>query len=383
MQINLFDRKQKFIDNQGQSIFFWGPRQTGKSTLLKQLFPDALCFDLLLSDIYKRLLTNPEYLRETVLAQKSKLVVIDEIQRIPILLNEIHWLIVNCGVQFILSGSSPRKIIRSGENLLGGRALRYELFPLISQEIDDFDLLRALNNGLIPRHYLAEQPRRIIASYIGNYLQDEIVAEAKIRNVDVFAKFLEAAAFSHAEIVNYTNIATDCGVSSPTIKEYFQILEDSLIGSFLPVYQHKPKRRVVKSPKFYFFDIGIVNYLLKRGKIEAGTEVFGNAFESFIFQELRAHRHYSGLEYPISYWRTSSQLEVDFILGRHEVALEVKSSSKISSKHLNGLKAFMEEYAVNKAIVVCNEPMPRLVENIEILPWKIFLERLWNGEIIE
>jgi uncharacterized protein len=194
---------------------------------------------------------------------------------------------------------------------------------------------------------------------------------------------LEAAAFSHAEIVNYTNIATDCGVSSPTIKEYFQILEDSLIGSFLPVYQHKPKRRVVKSPKFYFFDIGIVNYLLKRGKIEAGTEVFGNAFESFIFQELRAHRHYSGLEYPISYWRTSSQLEVDFILGRHEVALEVKSSSKISSKHLSGLKAFMEEYAVNKAIVVCNEPMPRLVENIEILPWKIFLERLWNGEIIE
>lgn len=383
MQINLFDRKQKFIENQGQSIFFWGPRQTGKSTLLKQLFPDALWFDLLLSDIYKRLLTNPEYLIETVLAQKSKLVVIDEIQRIPILLNEIRWLIVNCGVQFILSGSSSRKIIRSGENLLGGRALRYELFPLISQEIDDFDLLRALNNGLIPRHYLAKQPRRIIASYIGNYLQDEIVAEAKIRNVDVFAKFLEAAAFSHAEIVNYTNIATDCGVSSPTIKEYFQILEDTLIGSFLPVYQHKPKRRVVKSPKFYFFDIGIVNYLLKRGKIEAGTEVFGNAFESFIFQELRAHRHYSGLEYPISYWRTSSQLEVDFILGRYEVALEVKSSSKISSKHLNGLKAFMEEYAVNKAIVVCNEPMPRLVENIEILPWKIFLERLWKGKIIE
>lgn len=382
MKVSFFERKQKFIDNQGQSVFFWGPRQTGKSTLLKQLFPDALWFDLLLSDLYKRLLSNPEYLRETVLAQKSKLVVIDEIQRIPILLNEVQWLIVNSGVQFILSGSSPRKIIRSGENLLGGRALRYELFPLTSDEIDDFDLLRALNHGPIPRHYLSEQPQRLIAAYIGNYLQDEIVAEAKIRNVAVFAKFLDAAAFSHAEIVNFTNIAADCGVSSPTIKEYFQILEDTLIGSFLPAFQHKPKRRVVKSPKFYFFDIGIVNYLLKRGKIEAGTEAFGNAFESIIFQELRAHRHYSGLDYPISYWRTSSQFEVDFILGRHEVALEVKSSNKISNKHLNGLKAFMEEYKVKKAIVVCNEPMPRLVENIEILPWNIFLERLWKGEII-
>jgi predicted AAA+ superfamily ATPase len=382
MQLNLFNRSQKFIDNQGQSIFFWGPRQTGKSTLLKQLYPDALWFDLLLSDVYKRLITNPEYLRETVLAQKAKIVVIDEIQRIPVLLNEVQWLIVNHGVQFILSGSSPRKILRSGENLLGGRALRYELFPLTTNEIDDFDLLRAINNGLIPRHYLSENPKRLIASYIGNYLQDEIVAEAKIRNVDVFAKFLEAAAFSHAEIVNFTNIATDCGVSSPTIKDYFQILEDTLIGRFLPAYQHKPKRRVVKSPKFYFFDLGIVNHLLKRGKIETGTEAFGNAFESFIFQELMANRHYSGLEYSISYWRTSSQLEVDFILGKHEVAVEVKSGSKIGKHHLNGLKAFMEEYEVKKAIVVCNEPLPRLVDNIEILPWQIFLERLWSGELM-
>jgi predicted AAA+ superfamily ATPase len=382
MQLNLFNRSQKFIDNQGQSIFFWGPRQTGKSTLLKQLYPDALWFDLLLSDVYKRLITNPEYLRETVLAQKAKIVVIDEIQRIPVLLNEVQWLIVNHGVQFILSGSSPRKILRSGENLLGGRALRYELFPLTTNEIDDFDLLRAINNGLIPRHYLSENPKRLIASYIGNYLQDEIVAEAKIRNVDVFAKFLGAAAFSHAEIVNFTNIATDCGVSSPTIKDYFQILEDTLIGRFIPAYQHKPKRRVVKSPKFYFFDLGIVNHLLKRGKIEIGTEAFGNAFESFIFQELMAHRHYSGLEYSISYWRTSSQLEVDFILGKHEVAVEVKSGSKIGKHHLNGLKAFMEEYEVKKAIVVCNEPLPRLVDNIEILPWQIFLERLWSGELM-
>jgi predicted AAA+ superfamily ATPase len=377
-----FDRKQLFIGNEGESIFFWGPRQTGKSTLLKELFPEALWFDLLLSDVYNRLLISPEYLRETTLAQNKKTVVIDEIQRIPILLNEIHWLIVNHKIQFILSGSSPRKIIRLGENLLGGRALRYELFPLTSSEIGDLDLLKALNHGLLPRHYLSSNPGKMLAAYIGNYLQDEIVAEAKIRKVDVFAQFLEAAAFSNGEIVNYVNIATDCGVSAPTIKEYFQILEDTLIGRFIPSYQHKPKRRVIKTPKFYFFDIGITNYLLKRGKIEYGTELFGNAFESFIFQELTAHSHYSGLNYAISYWRTASQIEVDFILGRHEIAIEVKSSNKISSRHLNGLKIFMEEYKVKRAIIVCTEPLPRLIGNIEILPWKIFLERLWENEFM-
>lgn len=375
-------RNQVFIDNDGQSIFFWGPRQTGKSTLLKNLFADALWFDLLLSDLYQRLLINPEYLRETILAQEKKTVVIDEIQRIPILLNEVHWLIVNHGIQFILSGSSPRKILRSGENLLGGRALRYELFPLVSHEIPEFDLLRALNNGLLPKHYLSENPKKLISAYIGSYLQDEIIAEAKIRNIDVFAKFLGAAAFSNGEIVNYTNIATECGVSSPTIKEYFQILEDTLVGRFVPVFQKKPKRRVIKAPKFYYFDVGVTNYLLKRSKIELGTEQFGNAFESFILQELMAHSHYSGLEYGISYWRTASQLEVDFILGNHEVAIEVKGSKNVNSSHLKGLKAFMEEYQVKKALVVCNEPLPRIVEGIEILPYSVFLERLWAGRII-
>jgi predicted AAA+ superfamily ATPase len=375
-------RKQVFIDNDEQSIFFWGARQTGKSTLLKEMFPEALLFDLLLSDVYKRLMTNPEYLRETILAQNNKQVIIDEIQRIPILLNEVHWLIVNHNIQFILSGSSPRKILRSGENLLGGRALKYSLYPLSYTEIPNFDLERALNHGLLPRHYLSENPKRLIASYIGNYLQDEIVAEAKIRNVDVFARFLHAAAFSQSAMVNFTSIATDCGVSAITIKEYFQILEDTLIGYFIPVYQKKPKRRVIKAPKFYFFDLGIVNHLLHRGKIEKGSELFGHAFESFIFQELMAHKHYSGLEYLISYWRTASQLEVDFILGNNEVAIEVKSSSKISNKHVSGLKAFMEEYEVKKAIVVCTEPMARISDGIHILPWKDFLEQLWRGEVI-
>jgi len=379
----MINRRQILIDYEGESLFLWGARQTGKSTLLKNLFPDALWFDLLLSDTYERLLRKPSLVRETILANPSiKTVVIDEIQRLPELLNEIHWLITNTSVKFIMSGSSTRKILRTETNLLGGRALRYELLPLVSAEIPDFDLEKALNHGLLPKHYLTAQPKRLLAAYVGNYLKDEIVNEAKIRNINVFARFLEAAAFSNGEMLNYTNIATDCGVSAPTIKEYFQILEDTLIGRQVPVYQKKPKRKVIQAPKFYFFDIGIVNHLLKRGKIEYKSEAFGHVFEHFIYQELYAHSHYSGLEYKISYWRTTSQIEIDFVLGNHEVALEIKSSDNITERHLKGLKAFMEEYDVKQAIVVCTEPLPRLVNNILILPWQEFLKRLWNGEIM-
>lgn len=379
----MFQRQQVLVESENESVFLWGARQTGKSTLLDTLFPNALKFDLLLSDVYERLLKRPQYIREVIVSDsKINVVFIDEIQRLPELLNEVHWLIVNHKIRFILSGSSPRKIIRQGTNLLGGRALRYELFPLSFSEIPDFDILRAVNNGLLPRHYLSSNPKRLIGSYIDNYLRDEIVSEAKIRNVAVFAKFLEAAAFSNGEIVNFTNIATDCGVSSPTIKEYFQILQDTLLGRFIPVYQKKPKRRVIQSPKFYFFDIGIVNHLLKRSKIEWGTELFGNAFEQFIGMEFFAHRHYTGKEYAVSYWRTASQIEVDFILGDHEIAIEVNSSDNISERHLRGLKAFMEEYTVRQAIVVCNEPISRQMGDVLVLPWKLFLERLWNDEVI-
>ncbi len=376
-------RKQIFTESQSESLFLWGARQTGKSTLLKHLYPDALWFDLLLADVYSRLLTNPTQIRENVLANPEiKLVIVDEIQRIPELLNEIHWLMVNTKTRFILSGSTPRKIIRTRTNLLGGRALRYELYALVSAEIPDFDLLRALNHGLLPRHYLAANARRLLAAYVGNYLQDEIIGEAKIRNVNVFAKFLEVAAFSNGEMVNYSNIAADCGVSAPTIKEYFQILEDTMIGRFVPVYQKKPKRRVIQSPKFYYFDVGVANYLLKRDRIIYKNETFGHAFEHFIYQELYAHSHYSGLGYTISYWRTASQIEVDFILGNHQIALEVKGSDQINDRHLRGLKAFKEEYNVGQSIVVCTEPLPRLSNGIYMMPWKFFLEKLWAGEII-
>jgi predicted AAA+ superfamily ATPase len=354
----MFNRKQILIDSENESLFLWGARQTGKSTLLNHLFPDALWFDLLLSDVYERLSKNPSVFREIILADhQNKIVIVDEIQRIPELLNEIHWLISKHQISFILSGSSPRKIIRGGFNLLGGRALMYELFPLVSSEIPEFDLLKALNNGLIPRHYLASNPKKLIAAYIGNYLKDEIAAEAKIRNIQNFSRFLEAAAFSNGEMVNFSNIASDCGVSSPTNKEYFQILDDTLIGRFVPAFQKKPKRRVITAPKFYFFDIGIVNHLLKRSEIQFGSEVFGNAFEHFIYMELHAYSQYSGKEFPIYYWRTTSQIEIDFVLGEHEVALEVKSSKNISSRHLKGLKSFSEEYQTKQLIMVCNEPL--------------------------
>jgi predicted AAA+ superfamily ATPase len=379
----MYIRKQTFHEIGKESTFLWGARQTGKSTLLKTLFPESTYFDLLLFDVYERLQKNPSLLRETILASEQKSpVIIDEIQRIPALLNEIHWLIANKNIQFILSGSSPRKIVHSGANLLGGRALRNELYPLVYKEIPDFDLIRALNHGLLPKLYLSENPKPLISAYIGSYLQDEIVAEAKTRNIQTFSKFLEAAAFSNGEIVNYSNIASDCGVSAPTIREYFHILEETLIGRFLPSYRKKPKRRVIQAPKFYLFDTAIANHLLKRGTIEMGSELFGRTFEHFIYHELFAHSRYSGLQYEISYWRTASQMEIDFVLGENEVGIEIKGSKQITPRHLKGLKSFAEEYQVKKLILVSTDPYTRQMGKITAMPWNIFLNKLWAGEII-
>lgn len=379
----MFNRKQMLEGSGTESLFLWGARQTGKSTLLKNLFPDAVWFDLLLSETFFRFKTDPGQFRQVVLSLPTgTIVVVDEIQKIPELLDEIHWLMVNHPVRFILSGSSSRKIIRSGYNLLGGRALRYELYPLIQSEIPDFDLLRALNHGLLPRHYLAERPQKMLEAYIGNYLKDEIMAEAKLRNISAFTRFLEAAAFSNGMPVNYTNIASDCGVSHNTIREYFQILEDTLIGRFVPGFQKRPKRRVVLSPKFFYFDVGIANKLLKRASVVPGSDAFGNAFEHFIYQEIYAHSSYSEKNYPVAYWRTASQTEVDFILGDHEVAVEVKGTRNVQPHHLHGLKKFAEDYTVKKLLVVSDDPMERKMGDVAVLPWKLFLERLWNGEII-
>ncbi len=380
----MYKRKQLFTKRGKESCFLWGARQTGKSTLLQALFPDSLRYDLLLSDQYGRLRTRPSLLREELLAapQGSRPVIIDEVQKIPELLDEIQWLIVNHHEQFILCGSSARKLRRGGANLLGGRALRYELFPHVYPEIPEFNLLRALNNGLLPRHYQADNPQALMEAYTGDYLKEEIAAEALTRNIPAFGRFLESAAFSNGEIVNYQNIAAECAISAPTAKQYFQILEDTLIARFLPSFQKRPKRRVVQAPRFYFFDLGLANFLLKRGRIFPRSEAFGKAFEHFIYQELTAHSHYSGLHYPIAYWRTASQFEVDFVLGDHQIAIEVKGTEQAESHHFKGLKAFAEEYKTKRSIVVSLDPKPRIVNGIEVMPWEIFLKRLWAGEII-
>jgi predicted AAA+ superfamily ATPase len=381
----MYKRVLTFTDLKKNSCFLWGPRQTGKSTLLRETFPGALVFDFLLSRDFERLMAGPDTFRQECLQHKrtGRPVVVDEVQRLPNVLNDVQWLIVNEGMQFVLCGSSARKIKRGAGNLLGGRALRYELFPLVSAEIPRFDLLKALNNGLLPAHYDAQEARPHLESYIGDYLKEEIFAEALVRSAPSFHRFLEAAAFSNGEMVNNQNIASECGVSGPTVKQYFQILEDTLLGRFIEVYRRRPKRRVIQSPKFYFFDVGVANYLLRRGRIEEKSESFGKAFEHFIFQELVAHTSYSRLRYPLSTWRTASQLEVDFILGESEVAVEVKGTDLVRPHHARGLAAFSEEYKTRRKMIVSLDARPRKMGDIEVLPWNVFLDQLWAGQIMK
>jgi len=372
-----------------ETCFLWGPRQTGKSTLLKTLFPKAQRYDLLLANEYQRLLLRPEIIREEcaslgILGSNQKApIVIDEIQKLPILLDEVHWMIENWGLYFILCGSSARKLKRGHGNLLGGRALRYELHPLVSAEIPDFSLNRALNQGLLPRHYLSENPERRLHAYVGDYLREEIFAEALCRNIQAFSRFLEVAALSNGEMVQYQNIAMECGVSAPTVKEYYQILIDTLLGRFLPSYRKKNKRRVIGASKFYFFDVGVLASLTRRKKVEPRTELFGKAFEHFLFLEISAHSDYSGKFYPLTYWRTASGFEVDFILGDHEIAIEAKATQQVQEGHLKGLRAFQEEFKPRRSIVVSLDPNPRkLSSGIEVIPWKVFLSNLWAGKIM-
>lgn len=380
----MYSRKQTFEGLGKESAFLWGARQTGKTTLLKQLFPDSIYVDLLINSEFLRFSSNLDLLREIVEANKpDKPVIIDEIQRLPELLNEVHWLIVNKGTQFILSGSSPRKILRSNVNLLGGRALKYELYPLVYSEIDDFSLNKVLNWGSLPKHYLSKKPKRLLAAYIGSYLQDEIATEARLRNLSAFTKFLESAAFSNGEIANFTNIAADCGVSSVTVKDYFGILEDTLIGRFVPAFKKKAKRRITSSPKFYFFDIGIANYLLKQNEIHEKSEAYGKALEHLVYLELYAYCKYKDIDYDICFWRTASQNEVDFVIGNADLAIEVKSTDNVQSKHLKGLKQFAEDYDAGRLILVSRDKYYRKTGEIEIMPIDMFLDKLWAGNLIK
>lgn len=380
----MFQRIILLDEIQDNSLFLWGARQTGKSTLLKALFPKARYYDMLNSNLYRALSRNPSLMREQLmLLPAGSIVIIDEVQKVPELLDEVHWLIQSRGLHFILCGSSARKLRRSGANLLGGRALSNTLYPLVSAEIPDFDLERALNYGTIPPHYLAKNPVRRLQAYIDDYIQQEIVAESVLRNLSAFTRFLEVAALSDTEIVNYTKIAAECGVSSKTVKEYFSILEETLFGFMLPAYTHTIKRRVVQSPKFYYFDVGIPNYLLDRTPLRPDTVDYGHAFEHLMIQELRAYLDYHHSRMSLSYWRTSTGLEVDCIIGDAQVAIEFKSSTEVRNSQLKGLRAFMQEHPHAKCYVVSREIYPRLVDGIEIWPIRDFLERLWNNGIIK
>jgi predicted AAA+ superfamily ATPase len=266
--------------------------------------------------------------------------------------------------------------------MLGGRALRTVLFPFVSAEIRDINLDHALKYGMLPRHYLIENPSRRIEAYISNYLIEEIKAEALTRNLATFNRFMEIAAISCGEQLNFNNIASECGVSSPTIKEYFTILEDTMLGYMIPAFRKKVKRRLVLSPRFYYFDIGITNFLLKRTRLALGSPEYGKAFEHFIILELVAYLEYTNSRAELTYWRTSSGLEVDAVLGDANVAIEIKSAREIQNHHLKGLKAFGEEYPGARKILVSNEKYARRVNNIELIPVYPFLEQLWTGSII-
>jgi uncharacterized protein len=371
----------------GQSAFLWGPRKTGKTTFLRAAFQNSLSYDLLQTDLFFEFVKRPFLLREQLLAadpkQLKEPVIIDEVQKVPQLLDEIHWLIENKNLRFILCGSSARKLKRGKANLLGGRAWRYEMHPLVSAEVSDLDLLRALNRGMIPMHYMQEEYRKSLQAYVRDYLKEEVFDEGLTRNIPAFSRFFDAMGYSHGELTNYANIARDCGIDAKTVKEYYQILVDTLLGTMIEPYKKRQDRNVItRAGKFYLFDVGVAGVITHRQIPQEKGEQFGKAIEHFILMEILAHRAYRELDYDVNFWRTKSGLEVDFVLGQGEVAVEVKGASRIDNTDLRPLRAFIQEYHPARAFVVCNERTPRMHEDIRILPWRDFLKMLWNGEVI-
>jgi uncharacterized protein len=364
------------------SVFLFGPRQTGKSTLLRTLFPQAKVYDLLEADTFRELSAAPELIRQRLRAEDT-LVIIDEIQKLPLLLDEVHLLIErNKSLRFILTGSSARKLKRGGANLLAGRALTCHLHPLVAPEVGYERLYERLNNGSLPAILTSPIPQELLRAYVGAYLQEEVLAEGLVRNIGAFSRFLSTAGLTNGEQVNFTAVGSDTGIPPRTVREHYQILEDTLVGYLLPTFQQTRKRKPVSTPKFYFFDVGVANVLAKRGLIEPGAELFGRALEHFVFLELRAYLDYRRLDHPLTYWRSRSQFEVDFVIG-DEVAVEVKGKSLVSNRDLKGLQALSEDLTLRRKILVCSEREPRRLEGgIDVLPIEAFLRKLWGGEIV-
>ena len=364
-----------------RSAFLWGPRKTGKTYWVNRYFPDAILIDLLKTDLFADYASRPSLLRERYQGHKG-LVVIDEIQMVPDLLNEIHWLIENTDVSFLMTGSSARKLRRGHANLLAGRAWRYTMAPLTRAETKGFDLEQIVISGLLPPHFLSPDPIQDLRSYVADYLKEEIAVEALTQNIPAFAEFLRVAALTSGELLNYTNVGRDTGVSAKVVRNYFQILEDTLLGFRVSPWRKVKNRRLIETEKFYLFDVGLANYLARRMP-KVGTPEFGHSFEHYILMELKAYQAYRNPELDIRYWRTSTGFEVDFILGDMNVAIEVKGTQKIHSGHARGLKALLEEHLVERAIIVSLEKESKRMESrLEVLPWQLFLEELWSGEFV-
>lgn len=386
--MRLYQRLLDLSLPKGQSAFLWGPRKVGKSTFLKDRFPDSAYFDFLDSRLFLEFSREPWRFAEQVqaLPEQKKLlpIIVDEVQKVPSIMDEIHRLIETDAYSFILCGSSARKMKRGKANLLGGRAWRFQMAPLTSREIPKLDLLQALQRGLVPSHYETSHFHRAIGSYIADYLREEVFAEGLTRNIGAFSRFFDALGFSHGNLLNFSSISRDCGVDPKTVREYFRILEDTLLGTLLEPYAKRRSRAILTStPKFYLFDVGIAGHLMDATPSRAEGSRFGTAFEHFILMELQAYRNYREADFPIRFWRTKSRFEVDFVVGRNaEVAIEVKGSRTVQNPELKGMKAFVDEHHPQRAIVVSQETMPRTTGSIDILPWQTFLERLWEDQIL-
>jgi len=363
-----------------RSAFLWGPRKTGKTYWINRHFADSIILDLLKTDVFADYASRPSLLRERYQEHKG-LIVIDEIQMVPDLLNEIHWLIENTDVSFLMTGSSARKLRRRHANLLGGRAWRYTMAPLTYAETEGFDLEHIVGSGLLPPHFLSPDSVQDLRSYVADYLKEEIATEAVIQNIPAFAEFLRVAALTSGGLLNYTNVGRETGVSAKVVRNYFQILEDTLLGFRIQPWRKVRNRRLIETEKFYLFDVGVTNYLARRTP-RIGTPEFGNSFENYILMELKAYQAYRNPELDIRYWRTSTGFEVDFILDDMNVAIEVKGSHRIHSSHTKGLRALLEEHTVKRSVIVSLEKQLRKLDSsIEILPWQVFLEELWLGEL--
>lgn len=366
-----------------EAMFLFGGRQTGKSTLLKERFPKAVFIDLLKSDVRNRFKQHPEEFRERLLRYPPEtLVIVDEIQKVPDLLDEVHWLMVEKGLWFILSGSSARKIKKSGANNLGGRAIPETLFPLVSAEIPDFDLERAVQNGMIPRHYAVANARNRMRAYIDLYLKEEIIEEALVQNADEFVRFMEVAAIMDGEILNYENVASDCEVSANTVKAYYKILVDTLLGFEVPAYRKVIKRKLYKAPRFYYFDVGIANHLTKRYHLAPRTPEYGHAFEHLIMQEIAAYLGYTNSDEELTYWHTYENLEVDAVIGDARVAIEIKSKEHIDHDDKKGVTEFAKEHPDTRQIIVSRDRISRRSGDVDLYYVTDFFKALWAGEII-